>query len=264
MHEHAKTKGGKCLSRKYLGANIKLKWKCENGHIFNNSPSKVLGGQWCKKCSMKKYSKRKSSGIDFMIDWAKKHNGKCLSADQHAKSQTMLEWKCDKGHMWNEKYAIQQQRIKKGGKWCIACSKEFKKKTWEKEKLKELKQIALEKKGLLLSESYKNSDEKLRWKCSGGHIWEARATSIKHQGSWCSVCAGMVIDRDRRLEELKNIAVSMGGNCLASHIGKSNEKIPFECECGHNWETYYSTIKKGSWCPKCAAGKAWKTRKSKM
>jgi hypothetical protein len=48
--------GGECLSSKYLGQKVKLKWKCENGHIWNALPSNIKHqNQWCPECSNRKH-----------------------------------------------------------------------------------------------------------------------------------------------------------------------------------------------------------------
>ena len=43
----ASKKGGKFLSRKYLGARIPHKWQCKEGHIWKATPDNVKRGQWC-------------------------------------------------------------------------------------------------------------------------------------------------------------------------------------------------------------------------
>lgn len=46
----AKGKDGFCLSIKYKGANNKLKWKCEKGHIWKASYTDITQGYWCPNC----------------------------------------------------------------------------------------------------------------------------------------------------------------------------------------------------------------------
>ena len=53
IKEIAHKKGGECLSNKYMGSNIKLKFCCSHGHTWETSPNKILLGHWCPKCGYK-------------------------------------------------------------------------------------------------------------------------------------------------------------------------------------------------------------------
>jgi hypothetical protein len=53
MQEIAKSKGGECLSEKYVNAHSKLEWKCSRGHIWSATPSnikKASGVQYVPIC----------------------------------------------------------------------------------------------------------------------------------------------------------------------------------------------------------------------
>jgi hypothetical protein len=55
MQAIAKAKGGECLSRTYVSAHKKLKFKCEESHIFYSSGSSVKNlDRWCPECSKKR------------------------------------------------------------------------------------------------------------------------------------------------------------------------------------------------------------------
>jgi hypothetical protein len=49
-HKIAESKGGKCLSTKYIQAHSKLRWQCSQGHEFSNSYNQICKGQWCYEC----------------------------------------------------------------------------------------------------------------------------------------------------------------------------------------------------------------------
>jgi hypothetical protein len=46
----AKKNSGKLLSKKYVSSKTKLKWQCENGHIFYSSYNQIQQGRWCPHC----------------------------------------------------------------------------------------------------------------------------------------------------------------------------------------------------------------------
>ena len=57
-------------------------------------------------------------------------------------------------------------------------------------KIEEMKRLAKNRgRGECLSNEYKNSDTKLKWRCSLGHEWEAKPSNIKI-GKWCPECRG--------------------------------------------------------------------------
>jgi len=51
MQALAISRGGKCLSLLYKGANTKLEWQCAKGHTWETTPGKIKWGTWCPKCS---------------------------------------------------------------------------------------------------------------------------------------------------------------------------------------------------------------------
>ena len=51
----AKERGGKCLSDTYKGGNIKLRWKCSEGHIWEAIPLRIKHSKtWCPVCGKPK------------------------------------------------------------------------------------------------------------------------------------------------------------------------------------------------------------------
>jgi len=55
MNNIAISRGGLCLSEKYVNARVKLKWKCAKGHTWSAIPDTVKNrGSWCPKCSKRK------------------------------------------------------------------------------------------------------------------------------------------------------------------------------------------------------------------
>ena len=57
MRTLALSNKGKCLSKKYSGIQIKLKWSCSKGHKFWMRPGSIIQGSWCPECSFSKSEK---------------------------------------------------------------------------------------------------------------------------------------------------------------------------------------------------------------
>ena len=52
MQVLARTRGGKCLSTKYVNTKTKLRWRCAEGHEWEAAPSSVKNqGTWCPVCA---------------------------------------------------------------------------------------------------------------------------------------------------------------------------------------------------------------------
>ncbi len=59
MQNIARNKGGRCLSDKYLGNRVKMKWQCKEGHVWETRPQNVREGAWCPICARKRQGNRK-------------------------------------------------------------------------------------------------------------------------------------------------------------------------------------------------------------
>ncbi len=50
MARIAESRGGKCLSSKYINANTRLSWQCGKGHLWEAIPNSIKRGSWCPIC----------------------------------------------------------------------------------------------------------------------------------------------------------------------------------------------------------------------
>ena len=57
MRNIAATRGGKCLSKRYVNNQTALRWRCEQGHDWRARPADIKQGRWCPKCAIKKRRK---------------------------------------------------------------------------------------------------------------------------------------------------------------------------------------------------------------
>jgi hypothetical protein len=112
-----------------------------------------------------------------------------------------------------------------------------------------LQKIAKQKGGVCLSVKYKNSMERMKWKCAMGHIWMTSAMHIVNSGSWCPRCR----PGKRTIEEMKAFAESKGGKCLSNRYENNTIKLRWQCQNKHTWWAMPLHImrKEGRWCPKC-------------
>jgi len=111
MQSLAESKGGKCLSKRYVSSVAKLKWECAKGHQWEATPAGVKHGHWCPYCSG-----TARLTIKDMFQLAEERGGKCLS-NKYTNNRTKLLWECFHGHQWE----AAPDKIKQG-RWCPECS----------------------------------------------------------------------------------------------------------------------------------------------
>ena len=174
MRALAQERGGECLSTAYIAGNVKLRWRCSEGHEWDAAPGNLRQhGSWCPTCGGKE-----KLTLDEMQAMARDRGGVCLSPT-YVNEGTKLRWRCAEGHEWD---AV-PGNLRQHGSWCPKCA------GLAPLTLDEMQRIAKHRGGVCLSTTYVNYKEKLRWRCSEGHEWEANANRIKGNGSWCSKCA---------------------------------------------------------------------------
>lgn len=115
MQQLAARRGGKCLSKEYLNAQIHLKWRCKEGHEWKAIYNNIQQGKWCPKCAQEKIAASQRLTIGEMREIAKSRGGKCIS-DRYVNIDTKLEWECIRGH----RFKARPDTVKRG-QWCPEC-----------------------------------------------------------------------------------------------------------------------------------------------
>lgn len=252
MRRIATEKGGLCLSELYVNQLTKLKWQCAEGHVWETLPKYIRKGTWCPTCARKSENRKKVAtklSIDDMRIVAEERGGKCIS-DEYIALNKKLKWKCEEGHVWE---AVPSNV--RNGSWCPTCARQnqFNRKV-PILTIDGMKKMAEELGGKCLSETYTNSVTKLKWECEEGHIWEATPTQLRQKGTWCPTCAQRNFGKYQQYDMgfIKKLAEDRGGKCLSDVCASAYEKLSWQCEKGHIWETAPINIVNGSWCAHCA------------
>jgi hypothetical protein len=183
MQEYAKSKGGNCLSKRYMNNHTSLKWICLEGHEWKARPANILSGTWCPQCRNDKLSKKFRGDINEYKRIAKERGGELLTKS-FINSRTRMQWKCKEGHTWWATAAS----IKSKNSWCPECFGNI------KLTLYYLKELAKKRGGLCLSTEYVNAQSPMEWSCEQGHVWTATAGGIV-SGKWCPSCKVRVSER---------------------------------------------------------------------
>ncbi|MBK7887147.1 MAG: hypothetical protein IPJ86_07560 [Bacteroidetes bacterium] len=167
------------------------------------------------------------------------HGGKCLSK-VYIDKYSPLSWMCKRGHNWDASYNTVYR-----GSWCKQCMK-FE---VQGHYLQEIKDIAISKKGVCLSDKYINKSTHLLFRCENGHEWLAKPNNIK-SGWWCAHCSG---NAKLNIDIFKKFAKTKGGKCLSNSYVNVKTKLLWQCNKGHQWKAPGNLVRIcNTWCPFCA------------
>lgn len=201
---------------------------------FNKEFSQEEIDKFCEKPFM-------SSKLNEMKDVAKKLGGDCLSS-KYMGIHTKHQWICKEGHQWESIYGS----VKKGH-WCPYCGGRNR----AGDTLKEIKDIAKEKGGKLLSKVYTNLADKYQFVCHRGHKFQRSAGSVLYNKQWCQECYN-----DRRFYSILDKANSMGITLNQSEYENQNSVLTFKCNKNHTWKSNTNKYNKRPWifiCNECGS-----------
>ena len=152
---------------------------------------------------------------------------------------------CTRGHKFSERKSAMAN-----GKWCKECLRaDNGGKTTSKITIERAREYAQQRGGQCLSTECNKGADQLTWKCSQGHIWEAKFDCI-YKASWCTQC---VLDSTRYTQShVEQIIKSKGGTLLSPYLN-NHTKIDIHCHtCGNVFDTRFQTIRDGNWCRFCS------------
>ena len=231
------SKGGKCLTEKYIDKSFKLMFECAKGHQWNVVPINIYTDKsWCPECN-----RMKNVTLEHLNNLAEPHGCICLTTGK-INSRTLFEWKCKEGHTWKATL----KTIRKGG-WCPICAKR-KRGRISKYNFEYIIQYAKERGGLLLSNEIINTTTPLLWECKEGHQWNSKLANMFYQQSWCPYCPRW---NKLTLQNVIDRAILHGEICLSKEYKNSSTLMDFQCSKGHEYSSSVDRMTKGLWCPVC-------------
>lgn len=278
LHDFARKRGGKCLSKEYIDDQTKYTWQCSKGHTWSQAFSDEKKGQWCYKCRREKYGKEYLKKLN---QFAAKKGGKMISTIYKGANQT-LAWQCAKGHQWNGTFGD----VKRSN-WCFKCNLEKERANY----FNKLTSIAKKRGGTCLAKEYSGHKQKIKFKCADGHIWITTARKI-FDGNWCTRCYDeyrstgfnrdyyhnlmkevkysfikeqkekkIHAERKGSIELMQVLAQARKGKCLSGVYKGSTGKLNWQCNKKHEWINSPTEILAGFWCGKCGLKDKLKRKK---
>ena len=241
MKNIAKGRGGECLSDKYVNSATNLKWKCKEGHEWQATPSNIKKGKWCPICLTRISEKICRGYFEALFnekfpkshpDWLKYSSGKKLELDGYCKKLGLAFEYQGEQHYFLSRFFNRTFNLEK-----IKEHDEFKKGRCAQNKV------------TLIQVPYNISYEQL-----GKWISE----ECKRRGVEVPVDYNKInyhnfdVYSSKNLEEMKNLATSLGGECISDKYILTTKKLKWKCDKGHIWEATPTSVKNQYWCPYCS------------
>lgn len=225
LQTFALNKGGKLISTEYNAILDSYEWECCKGHKFERKWQHVRKDDyWCKQCN-------DDVIFEEMKTYAIEHNGKLLS-ENYTQSGDVYKWTCENNHKWTRRWT----NMKHEKSWCRKCN------CWTLEDIKSVAESRNEK--CIECISGNGIAGRYIWMCSEGHTFEVSGSIVYE--SKCVQCNKLSI------EEMKQLAIDRGGECLSNVYINSRTKLKWKCCRGHEWYTIPKTITRGTWCKQCS------------
>jgi hypothetical protein len=235
-------RGGELLSEVYSARNKKLKWRCQNGHVWEAAFNDLLKGTWCPTCGKgirerlcRHYFEQITNHVFLSAkpDWLRNSNGNRMELDGFCEVLSLAFEHQGKQHYEKVDHFNQRQESLE---WRLSS-----------DRLK--RSICVEKGVTLIEVPYWVENESLPG-------WISNELQSKRPDiAVCAMPLPVSYLASDELFRLKKIAKSKGGECLSQVYLGVFEKHEFRCGKGHTWMALASAIVSsrgvGTWCPKC-------------
>lgn len=239
----------------------KVWWKCDSGHTWPSTIANRVLGNGCPYCAGKKAVKGKTDlhtvNPSLAGEWNYEKNGIHKPENFTANSHKEVWWKCRNGHEW--KASIKNRN---NGRGCPYCSGRYA--ITGKNDLQTVNPLLAsewfyEKNKSTPENVMPNSNKKVWWKCSKGHVWKAVVAS-RNIGGGCPYCSGKRAIKGET--DLQTVNPSLAdewnyeknGNLKPdAFTGYSNLRVWWKCSKGHEWKAIIGSRNKGTGCPICSS-----------
>ena len=242
IREMAAKKGGECLSKKY-NAGDKLLWRCREGPEWETKPHNIKNnGSWCPRRTefINEELTRAMFDVKFMKcrpKWLIGSSGRTLELDGYNRDLGIAFEYQEEQHYNGDNYFFKKNIKTNINKRKIDDA--IKRKLCQDNEVK-LIEIPFK----IKQKDYFNY---IVEQCQNKGIKVNSNKYINHND--------LYIFTTSKLQEMKDIAKTKGGDCiLISYLGNS-KKLLWKCEENHTWRSTPQNVKKGRWCPYCNPSK---------
>jgi len=252
LRSFAGTFGGTCLASEYTNIETPLRWRCAEGHEWDARPYTVQKGHWCPVCSVGVSERICRALLEHITGelfpkarpaWLKINRGRGMELDGYSERLGLaFEYQGVQHYKFIQHFHGTESNFSR------------------RQKMDETKRQLCKENNVLLMEIPGNlPHEKLQ-----SHLTKTisevtgRPELIRNRQT--AKLADLQVWFLKRIEEMKQLALSRGGSCLSDFYVDNNTKLRWRCSEGHEWESVPGSIKMGTWCPQCGDARAAKKR----
>jgi hypothetical protein len=235
-----------------FGSGKRLKWKCPNKHSYFATISNRthLKGTGCPVCANKVVQPGFNDLESKFPELAKEADGWDPKSITFSSNQKQ-DWICSNGHKFRTAISSRTGPRKTG---CSICSNRVLLQGYN-DLTTTHPEVSFEAHGWDTSKYFGGSHEKLPWKCSKGHIYEASVSNRTSRGSGCPVCSGRKVEDgfNDLATKFPLIATEAFGWDPSQISAGSHKKMTWKCPQGHLYEgsIAHRTSKDSRGCPIC-------------
>ena len=180
VRDFFKENGCELLEEEYVNNSTKMRFKCSCGNVAEQSYANFKKGGRCKECRYKKTSKSLRLDYSYVYKFFK-DNGCELLEEEYVNNSKPMKFRCSCGENGKIRFGNFQQ-----GERCKKCGRERMKNS-QKLDINLVREYISNKGCELLSNNYKNVDEKIKIKCDCGTIFKSTFSNFK-SGGRCKKC----------------------------------------------------------------------------
>ena len=238
---------------KYTNMHTKVECECQFGHRWFPFAMDVARGEGCPQCGLiSRVSKRTKTHEQF-VEEVRNINPDITVVGTYKNSHTKIEFRCKEGHKW-----ITTPSNVLAGKTCLTCANiqsSLRQRKSHEQFVKELKNIHPD---ITVIGEYVNSNTKIEFMCSKGHIWKSAPSNLL-SGCSCPFCKGEKISalkfktHEQFLGEVLELGIDV---TVLGTYHSAREHILCRCnKCNHEWMITPNNLLRGFGCPKCKKSK---------
>ncbi len=117
LKEKAEAKGSVVLSKRYDPYN-KMRFRCNEGHLWKARAVNINKGSWCPRCSGRIAGAKTKKPFPEVTAFAEDKGGQCLSKPTDYRNlASQLKWECSRGH----KFTASLHNLRRRKHWCSRC-----------------------------------------------------------------------------------------------------------------------------------------------
>lgn len=241
---------------KYTNMHTKVECECQFGHRWFPLAMDVARGEGCPQCGLiSRVSKRTKTHEQF-VEEVRNINPDITVVGTYKNSHTKIEFRCKEGHKW-----VTTPSNVLMGKTCLTCANiqsSLRQRKSQEQFVEEVRNLHPD---ITVIGEYVNSNTKIEFMCSKGHVWKTAPHNIL-DGCSCPTCKGEKISAQKTKSHKQFVnellQVSPDITVLGEYKGTFT-KIKTKCnKCGHEWESMPCNLLAGCGCPKCATSKGEK------